>query len=361
MLLMWYESLFHMLNSLYTYFQGVENSVSESICSTQLAWRKLKSLKVTFPEILDAVATSDKKRFALLHVPSAEQPSEDPKAQATTTPSKVTDREDEGANDTEQSTTVLSAPPVTQAAAQENATQHALSVATSKEDTDPSHFLIRATQGHSIKSVDPASFLERLTLSDEPQQAQPSVPATASSTSLPDTVVHGTYHAAWPLILVSGGLKCMGRTHVHFATGPSLESVLAQNKGRGETEGDGKGLEGLDNGTVISGMRRDAQILIYIDIKKALAAGCPFWRSENGVILSEGMPIGEGKGGEGAKEGEKVVPLEFFDVVVERKAGLGVLWEHGKVVHELPQELAGRRNPKGRRVPPDDERGKGKK
>ncbi|KAL2014650.1 hypothetical protein VTN00DRAFT_2175 [Thermoascus crustaceus] len=318
-----------------------------------LAWRKLKSLKVTFPEILDAVATSDKKRFALLHIPSAEQA--DSKGQATTTPSKVTDREDEGANDTEQSTTVLSAPPVTQAA-QENATQRALSVATSKEDTDPSHFLIRATQGHSIKSVDPASFLERLTLSDEPQ-AQPSVPATTPSTSLPDTVVHGTYHAAWPLILASGGLKCMGRTHVHFATGPSLESVLAQNKGRGDTEGDGKGIEGLDNGTVISGMRRDAQVLIYINIKKALAAGCPFWRSENGVILSEGMAI---TGKEGAEEKEKVVPLEFFDVVVERKAGLGVLWEHGKVVQELPQDLAGRRNPKGRRVPPDGEKGRGR-
>jgi 2'-phosphotransferase len=55
----------------------------------------------------------------------------------------------------------------------------------------------------------------------------------------------------------------------------------------------------LDNGRdlqngVISGMRRDAQVLIYIDLKRALAAGCPFWRSENGVILSEGMDTGEG-------------------------------------------------------------------
>lgn len=313
----------------------------------QLNWRKLKSLKVTFPEIIDAVANSDKKRFALLYIPSAEQAGS--KAQATVTPTKVTDREDEGA-DTEQPTTVLGSAPVTGPTqqAQENATAHALSAA--EKDKDPSHFLIRATQGHSIKSVDPASFLERLTLSDEPQ---PSVPATPSSTSLPSTVVHGTYHAAWPLILASGGLKTMGRTHVHFATGPSLESVLAQNKGRGDTES-GKGLEGLDDGKVISGMRRDAQVLIYIDIRKALAAGCPFWRSENGVILSEGMHVGKGKkeGGDGEEgdEEEKVVPLEFFDVVVERKAGLGILWENGKVVQELPQELAGKRNPKGKRV-----------
>jgi 2'-phosphotransferase len=98
-------------------------------------------------------------------------------------------------------------------------------------------------------------------------------------------------------------------------------------------------------------MRWDTTILIYIDIKKALTAGCPFWRSENGVILSEGIDtreqvegVGDNKNDQNARK--KVVPLEFFDVVVERGKGLGILWENGKQVQELPSGLASQRNPK---------------
>ncbi|PKX98204.1 tRNA 2'-phosphotransferase [Aspergillus novofumigatus IBT 16806] len=228
-----------------------------------LAWKKIKSLKVTLPEIIHAVASSDKKRFALLHIPSA-------KALSDTT----TTGEREGETpvcETEPSSMPTSQVPTT-SAGQENATATALAV----NDTDPSHFLIRATQGHSIKSVDAAAFLERLTLEDEAR--------------LPDTVVHGTYHAVWSAILQSGGLRCMGRNQVHFATGPSLESVLPTHVDG--TAHSATTPSGLNDGRVISGMRRDAQILIYIDIKKAMAAGCPFWRSENGVILSEGVDVG---------------------------------------------------------------------
>lgn len=184
-----------------------------------------------------------------------------------------------------------------------------------------------------MKSVDTTLFLEKLTLKDDPPLSQP----------LPDTVVHGTYHGAWPLILASGGLKSMGRTQVHFATGPSLDEVLPNGRQGRPTQ--------QQKQTVISGMRSDAQILIYIDLKKALAAGCPFYRSENGVILSEGIDVTRGAGGddeESAETKEKVVPLEFFDVVVERKVGLGILWENGRVVQELPAELAGKKNPKMR-------------
>jgi 2'-phosphotransferase len=206
--------------------------------------------------------------------------------------------------------------------AQQTATDQALAV----NDTDPSHFLIRATQGHSIKTVDAASFLEPLSLADE--------------TKLPDTVVHGTFHSTWPVILQSGGLRCMGRNHVHFATGPSLEAVLAQDKDAVQAK------PASGEAQVISGMRRDAQVLIYVDIRKALAAGVPFWRSENGVILSEGIPVPkEGEKGEAAK----FVSLDFFDVVAERKVGLGKLWERGQVLQELPGHLTKKGNPKGRR------------
>jgi 2'-phosphotransferase len=165
--------------------------------------------------------------------------------------------------------------------------------------------------------VDAASFLEKLSLEDE--------------SKLPDTVVHGTFHAAWPAILASGGLRCMGRNQVHFATGPPLDSVLDE------------GAKGLDGEKVISGMRRDAQVLIYVDLRKALAAGCPFWRSENGVILSEGMATGEGD----AKQG--VVPVEFFDVAVEKKQGMGKIWERGVEIQALPEDLIKKGNPKGKR------------
>ncbi|KAF9885745.1 hypothetical protein FE257_012630 [Aspergillus nanangensis] len=261
-----------------------------------LAWRKLKSQKATFPEIINAVANSDKKRFALLHIPSVKAAQPSPDSATTDDAGATNDADPTSINDSEVPTTT---------AGQESATGTALTAAES--DVEPSHYLIRATQGHSIKSVDAASFQEKLTLEDE--------------SKLPATVVHGTFHSVWPAILSSGGLRCMGRNQIHFATGPSLDSVLSQISTAGPT----------NDSHVISGMRRDAQVLIYIDVKKALAAGCPFWRSENEVILSEGMATGDG--------GPNVVPLEFFDVVVERRRGLGKIWEKGQEIQELPTDL----------------------
>ncbi|KKZ58456.1 hypothetical protein EMCG_00947 [[Emmonsia] crescens] len=285
-----------------------------------LAWRKLKSLNVTFYEILNAVASSDKQRFGLLYKPPHE---------TTPPPPPPTDSSEQDTSTT--------------AAAQSTAR------ALVANDPEPTHFLIRATQGHSIKTIEAASLLQKLSLTagstDDPSTPPP----------LPDTVVHGTYHAAWPSILASGGLKCMSRNHIHFATGPALSSVLPEGRG-GPVVVTPPGL-GAGTGGVISGMRADAQILIYVDLKKALEAGVPFWRSENGVILSEGMDLdleGEGRGegegeGEGEASGRKGVGLEFFDVVVERKNGLGVLWdrEKGGLVQETPEWMLKAKNPKG--------------
>lgn len=39
-------------------------------------------------------------------------------------------------------------------------------------------------------------------------------------------------------------------------------------------------------------MRGNSQVLIYIDVSKAIAAGIKFHRSANGVILSEGNDRG---------------------------------------------------------------------
>lgn len=259
---------------------------------------------MTLPEILEAVSSSDKQRFSLLYH----------------SPESIEQKKDGGQQ--------LQEVEVATAASEEkqkNATAQALSV----DDEDPSHFLIRATQGHSMKSVDTTLFLEKLSL-DDPTESK-----------LPDTVVHGTYHGAWPLILASGGLRAMTRLQVHFATGPTIDEVFPDGRDAPPAR-----LNAKPNQTVISGMRSDAEILIFINLRKALEAGCPFYRSENGVILSEGMDIvGDGKEDTNSKA-TKIVPLDFFDLVVERKAGLGILWEKGEVVNELPSHLAEKRNPK---------------
>ncbi|KAI9865058.1 MAG: hypothetical protein M1830_006061, partial [Pleopsidium flavum] len=56
---------------------------------------------------------------------------------------------------------------------------------------------------------------------------------------------------------------------------------------------------------------------------------------ENGVVLSEG-------------DGRGMVGLEFVRKVEGRRNGVGVLWEEGKVVGELPERLGGRGVPRGK-------------
>jgi 2'-phosphotransferase len=80
----------------------------------------------------------------------------------------------------------------------------------------------------------------------------------------------------------------MKRNHIHFA----------------------KGLPG-DSG-VISGMRQNAEVRIYIDVAKAMNAGYEFFESSNGVILCPGDENG-------------TLPSKFFNKVTPKmldKSGL---------------------------------------
>jgi len=104
---------------------------------------------------------------------------------------------------------------------------------------------IKANQGHSIE-------VENLELEEVTDPSQFKV------------VVHGTFLDKWPLIKATG-LKTMGRTHIHFAIG---EYGSAQ---------------------VISGMRKSAEVMIYLDMDKAMKDGIQFFISENKVILSKGL------------------------------------------------------------------------
>ena len=102
---------------------------------------------------------------------------------------------------------------------------------------------IRANQGHSI-----------------PVQLN-------SLKRAPDDVkaLHGTYLDCIDVIK-KNGLSKMKRQHIHMAQGMP--------------------------GTVISGMRKTAEVVIHIDVPKCRERGIEFYVSANGVVLSEGNSDG---------------------------------------------------------------------
>jgi 2'-phosphotransferase len=162
------------------------------------------------------------------------------------------------------------------------------------ESEDPNDYLIRANQGHSIK-VDTEGLL---------------VPITSEAGNIPETVVHGTDERAWTLIMKSGGLRRMGRNHIHFASGlPSGFNYVDASVASTESN---------ESTPVISGMRKNSSILVYVDVEAAMKAGIKFFVSENGVILTEGNEEG-------------FLPYEFFKRVESRKKDGGVLMSDGKL------------------------------
>lgn len=207
-----------------------------------MQWQRLKSLNVTFEDIYTAVTDNAKQRFSMKPNPALPAPP-DPKSK------------------------------------------------------EPSNWVIRANQGHSI-AVDSAALL---------------IPITLEAGNVPEIVVHGTYYAFYQAILESGGLKKMSRNHIHFSTG-----LPEENQG------------------VISGMRADAELLIYVDIQQSLEDGeVLWWISENGVVLTEG-------------DGNGFLATKYWKKVIGRKEEVGVLWENGEQVADLPQSMRKRKPPNGK-------------
>ena len=248
---------------------------------------KMKQHKINFSEICQAVATNDKQRYAL---------------QYRANPNDSKSAKNETGSVTE--------------------SQRALAMA--ETDQDITKYYIRATQGHSIKSLQAAEMLKPITITNP--------------NSIPETAVHGTFSGLWETILNSGGLRAMNRNHIHLATGPPLSNFINE---------DGKWIDTAnrdavsDQKAVISGMRRDAQILIYIDIQKALNAGIQFWESENHVVLTEGVAK--------IDEIKKVLSTEYWHSVIEIKLGLGIIWRQGDgIVQRLPEVLRTKGVPRGK-------------
>jgi 2'-phosphotransferase len=214
----------------------------------QLQWPRIRSLAPSVAELRSVVATNDKQRFSMKPNPATNAP-----------PDETSD--------------------------------------------DPSHWLVRANQGHTMASVASAAGLH--------------APVTLEAGNVPEVVVHGTYFCFWPAIVASGGLSRMGRNQVHFASG----------------------LPGSAAG-VVSGMRKDAELLVYVDVRRSLEDGAlAWWVSENGVVLTEG-------------DADGVVPLRYFSEVVGRTMDVGTLWRDGERVADLPAGIKGKipfgKGPQGR-------------
>lgn len=110
---------------------------------------------------------------------------------------------------------------------------------------------IRANQGHSVQ-------VEDLQLK----------PVLVGSPDCPSEAVHGSYLRNWNSIQ-QHGLSRMKRTHIHLA----------------------RGLPGEEG--VISGMRKECDLAIFIDVTKALSDGIQFFWSDNGVLLTPGNTEGK--------------------------------------------------------------------
>ncbi|KAK7749351.1 tRNA 2'-phosphotransferase [Diatrype stigma] len=223
-------------------------------------------------------------------------------------------------------------------------------VADDDDNDNPASWLIRANQGHSIALASEGLH----------------TPITLEAQNIPAIVVHGTYFAFWDAILAAGGLRRMGRTHVHFGTGllPSDASGSSSSKttaGEGlaseeqkreqereqreadEEEEEAKKIAaaaaaatGAAPGSkpqVISGMRSDAELLVFVDVEQSLRDGgedgMKWWISANGVVLTEG-------------DADGVVPLRYFKEVRGRRQGVGVLWRDGEKVADLPDGVVKR-------------------
>ncbi|RNA25660.1 tRNA 2 -phosphotransferase 1 [Brachionus plicatilis] len=116
------------------------------------------------------------------------------------------------------------------------------------EESLRENIFIRANQGHSINNV--SIEMEEIINSNDFK-----------------TVIHGTYLKCWDKIKTEG-LSKMNRQHIHFS----------------------KDLPGSNE--VISGMRSNCQLAIYINLEKAIKDGIKFYKSANNVILSPGNSEG---------------------------------------------------------------------
>ncbi|VEU19857.1 DEKNAAC100431 [Brettanomyces naardenensis] len=126
-------------------------------------------------------------------------------------------------------------------------------------------YIICALQGHSISSVTNSYAMVELTGDNFPEQ-----------------IIHGTYYSKLKLIKKSGGLSRMNRNHMHFAEGLPryMDKRTMDEHSQVQSE--------VPDASIISGMRKNSDVIIYLDVDKVKKSNLVFYRSGNGVILSQG-------------------------------------------------------------------------
>ena len=133
---------------------------------------------------------------------------------------------------------------------------------------------IRANQGHSIKAVDDSRLLT-------PVDSAAEVPLC----------LHGTYER-FRTSIEQGGLKVRGGGSGGQRDKPRHSSCIGKERGAHEVMGRNHvhcSVQLPRPGDVISGMRKEWDIVVEIDVAKAMAAGVVFQRSSNNVILTRGI------------------------------------------------------------------------
>lgn len=151
---------------------------------------------------------------------------------------------------------------------------------------------IRANQGHTMKCVNEEELLTPIT-NDELIKMKPT------------DIVHGTYRKKWDEYIRKEGLCRMERNHIHFAPGLPENFVI----GKDET------ISKEQTVKVISGMRSNCNIFIFINGQKCAEDNIQFFRSDNGVILTPGL-------------GERgMLPIHYFSKVLDLKSNHNLLDE----------------------------------
>jgi len=81
------------------------------------------------------------------------------------------------------------------------------------------------------------------------------------------TACHGTYKVRWKKIR-SEGLRCMGRKHIQCVA-TDLAAPERQHKATGDNRG-------------------PSDVIVYLDVARAIAEGIEFHWNENGLLLTRG-------------------------------------------------------------------------
>jgi len=143
---------------------------------------------------------------------------------------------------------------------------------------------IRANQGHTMKCVADDQLLQQIVDADE-------IPLCVHGTYLRIwDKKHKSFNEVWDSIKRTG-LSRMGRNHIHLVP------------------------HDIGSQSVISGMREDCTVAIYLDVDQAMKQGISFHRSANDVILTTGDTNG-------------YIPPELFRKAVDLATGQ-LLWPEG--------------------------------